>query len=131
MFIKLVPSQIVKQVYQNINHEILDILFNVKNYTISIGIDKDNYLTTNFTSEKLIQLKEGKIFSLLLKFNIKDTIKVDIYINNEKVEISKDIIIQEKVKKIPSREKLEIKEIQFFKSFIGICSNIIIYKENT
>ena len=130
MFIKLVPSQIVKQVYQNINHEILDILFNVKNYTISIGIDKDNYLTTNFTSEKLIQLKEGKIFSLLLKFNIKDAIKVDIFINNEKVEISKDIIIQEKVKKIPSKEKLEIKEIQFFKSFIGICSNIIIYKES-
>ena len=128
IFLKIVPSQIIKHVYQSINHKILDVFFNVKNI-ISFGIDKDNYLTTNFTSEKLIQLKEGKMFSLLIKFILKDIIKVEIFINNEKVEISKDIIIKEKDKKISSKEKPEIKELRFFKTFIGICSNIMIYKE--
>ena len=130
MFIRLVPQQIIKQVYPIINYRILDVLFNNKNKIISIGIDKENYLTTNFTSEKLIQLKENKIISLLIKINFKEIAKSEIFINNEKIDISKDIIIEEKDKKINSKEKLEIKELKFFKNFIGICSNIIIYKES-
>ena len=128
IFMKLLPSQIIKQVYPIIKYKILDIKFNDKNKMISIGIDKDNYLTTNFTSEKLLQLKENKIFSILIKLSLKESIKTDIFINNEKVDIPKKIIIEED-KNINSKEKLEIKELKFFRNFIGICSNIIIYKE--
>ena len=130
LFIKLVPSQIVKQVYPFINYKIFDIFFNDKNYNISIGIDKDYYLTTNFTNEKLIQIKENKIISLLIKLHFKDVIKTDIFINNEKVEISKNNIDKNKNKKIVNKEKFEIKELRLFRFFIGLCSNIIIYKES-
>ena len=130
MFIKLFPSQIIKQVYPIINYKLLDIIFNTKNNNISIGIDKDNYLITSFTSEKIIKLKENKIFSLLIKLNFKEYIRTEFYINNEKVDIPKEYIIQEKDNKINNKEKIEIKELKFFKNFIGLCSNIIIYKES-
>ena len=61
LFIKLVPSQIIKQVYTIFNHKIFDIFFTDKTYNICKGIDKDNYLTTNFTYDKLIKIKEKKI----------------------------------------------------------------------
>ena len=130
MFIKLFPSQIIKQQYPIINYKLLDIIFNTKKNNISIGIDKDNYLTTSFTSEKIIKLKENKIFSLLIKLNLKEFIRTEFYINNEKVDIPKDIIIKEKDNKVNNKEKIEIKELKFFKNFIGLCSNIIIYKES-
>ena len=130
MFIKLVPSQIIRQVYPIINYKIFDVIFNVRNKMISIGIDKENFLITNFTSEKLAQLKENKILSLLIKLNFKEIEKTEIFVNNEKVEIPRNIIIEEKDKKFNSKDKLEIKELKFFKNFIGICSNIIIYKES-
>ena len=128
MFIKLLPSQVIKQVYPIINFKILDIFFS-KNKNISIGIDKDNYLITNFTSDKLKQLQDSKMISILVKLSLKDNLKTEIFVNNEKVEISKDIIKQDKDKKNISKE-LEIKKIKFFETFIGICSNIIIYKES-
>ena len=130
MFIKLLPSQIIKQVYPIIKYKILDIVFNDKSKMISIGIDKDNYLISNFTSEKLIQLKENKIISILVKLTLKDFIKVEIFVNNEKVDKPKNIIIKTKDNKNNMKEKMEIKELKFFKYFIGICSNIIIYKES-
>ena len=130
MFIKLFPSQVIKQVYPVINYKLFDIIFNTKNYNISIGIDKDNYLITNFTSDKIIKLKENKIFSLLIKLNLKEFIWTEFYINNEKIDIPKEFIIKEKINKINSKEKIEIKELKFFKNFIGLCSNIIIYKES-
>ena len=130
IFIKLIPSQIIKQVFPIINFKILDIFFNNQNNNISIDIDKDNYLTTNFTSEHLIKLKENTIFSLLIKLSLKNHLMTEIYINNEKVDIPEDIIIKEKDKNNSSKEDFEIKELKLFKNFIGICSNIMIYKES-
>ena len=128
VFIKLLPSQIIKQVYPRINYKIIDVFF-TKNKKISIGIDVDNCLITNFTSKQLKNLPDNKTISILAKFSFNDTIKTEIFVNNEKVEIPKDSIIKEKDKK-NSKEKLEIKKIKLFETFIGICSNIILYKES-
>ena len=132
LFIKLLPNEIVEQIDKNMNYKILDIY--LKNgeekenkSNISIGIDKDNFLITSFTSKNLVKLPENKMISILFKFNLKEITKTEIFIDNEKIEISKDIIIQDKEKK--SRDHIKIKKIKFFNNFIGICSNIIIYKE--
>ena len=129
IFIKLIPSQIIKKVYHDINYKILDVFFNNKDNNISISIDKDNYLTTNFTSDHLIKLKENTIISLLIKFTLKNNLNTEFFINNEKVDITENIINQ-KYKNNNIKENYEIKELKFFKNFIGICSNIIIYKES-
>ena len=129
MYIKLLPSQIIKQIFTDIKYTILDVLFNDKSKNIIIGLDKDNYLTTNFTNEKLIKLEDSKIISLLVKVYFKDHVKTDIYINNKKVEISSDNLKNIKNEK-KSKDKLEINGIKLFNNFIGICSSILIYKES-
>ena len=129
MYIKLLPSQIIKQIYTDIKYIILDVLFNDKSKNIIIGLDKENYLTTNFTNEKLIKLEDSKIISLLVKVYFKDHVKTDIYINNKKVEISSDNLKNIKNEK-KSKDKLEINGIRLFNNFIGICSSILIYKES-
>ena len=129
MYIKLLPSQIMKQVYTDIKYTILDVLFNDKSKNIIIGLDKENYLTTNYTNEKLIKLEDSKIISLLVKICFKDRVKTDIYINNKKVEISTNNLKNIKNEK-KSKENLEINGIKLFNNFIGICSNILIYKES-
>ena len=133
-FIKLIGNDIVKEINKEIKFTLLDIYFKNKEKrenkkeknNISIEIDKDYYLTTNFTSENLVKLPENKMISILIKLNIKEISKTEIFINDEKIEISKNIIIKETENK-SSHNK--IRQIQFFKNFIGICSNIIIYKE--
>ena len=129
MHIKLLPSQIIKQIYTDIKYIILDVLFNDKSKNIIIGLDKENYLTTNFTNEKLIKLEDSKVISLLVKIYFKDHVKTDIYINNKKVEISSDNLKNIKNEK-KSKDKLEINGIKLFNNFIGICSSILIYKES-
>ena len=128
IFIKILPSQIIKQVYPKINYKIIDVFFN-RNKNVSIGIDIDNCLITNFTSKPLKNLQDNKFISILVKFNFKDNIKTEIFVNNEKVDIPKDSILHEKDKK-NNKEKYEIKKIKLFETFIGMCSNIIIYKED-
>ena len=132
LFIELPSKDTIKEINEEINYEIININLKkkddkeeIREKNISIGIDKNNFLITNFTSKSLVKLPENKIISILVKLNIKE-IKTEIFINNEKVEISKDIIIQEKEKK---SSEYKIKQIKLFKNFIGICSNIIIYKE--
>ena len=129
MYIKLLPSLIMKKVYTDIKYTILDVLFNDKSKNISIGLNNENYLTTNYTKEKLIKLEDSKIISLLVKIYYKDNIKTDIYINNKKVEISTDNLKNNKNEK-QNKEKLKINEIKLFYNFIGICSSILIYKES-
>ena len=131
-FIELLPRDIIKETNQEINYELININLKKKDdkgvkkeKNILISIDKDNFLITNFTSKNLVKLPENKMISIFVKLNIKE-IKTDIFINNEKVEISKDILIQEKEKK---SGEYKIRQIRLFKNFIGICSNIIIYKE--
>ena len=129
MYIKLLPSQIIKQVYTDIKYTLLDILFNDKSKNIAIGLDKENYLTTNFTNEKLIKLEDNKIISILVKVYFKDHVKTDIYINNKKVEITNDNIKNNKNEK-KSKDKLEVNGIKLFNNFIGICSSILIFKDS-
>ena len=129
MYIKLLPSQIMKLVYADIKYTILDVLFNDKSKNIIIGLNKENYLTTNYTKGKLIKLEDSKIISLLVKIYFKGHIKTDIYINNKKVEISTDNLKNSK-NETQNKEKLEINEIKLFYNFIGICSSILIYKES-
>ena len=129
-FIKIFPSQIIKKVNSNMKFQILDIIFNNQNNNISIGIDNDNYLITNYTSEKLIQLKENAMFSILVNISLTVCLKIELFINNEKVAMPNYINIIETNNENNSEENFEIKELLFFKNFIGICSNIIIYKES-
>ena len=134
LFIKLIDNNIIKEINGEINFTILDVyLKNKENKeskkeknNISFKINKDYYLTTNFTSENLVKLPENKMISIFIKLNIKEVIKTEMYINEEKIEISEDIIINEYKKKSSNNK---IRQIKFFKNFIGICSNIMIYKE--
>ena len=84
-FIKIFPSQIIKKVNSNIKFQILDVIFNNQNNNISIGIDNDNYLITNYTSEKLIQLKENAMFSILVNISLTVCLKIELFINNERL----------------------------------------------
>ena len=130
-FIKLIENDIIKEDNEERNFTLLDV--NLKNKedkenqnNILIGVNKNYFLTTNFTSENLVKLPENKMVSILIKLNIKEIAKTEIFINDEKIEIPKNIIIKEKEKKLSHNK---IKQIKFFENFIGICSNIIIFKE--
>ena len=131
-FIKLLPNNIVQNINPEIPYKILDVYIdkeNNKQKNIIINIDKNNFLSTNYTSKNLIKLPENKMISFLVKLNLKELTKTEIYIDNEKIEIPKEIIIQDKDNKLNTSQN-KIKKIKFFQNFIGICSNIIIYKEN-
>ena len=135
LFIKLIPNNIVQNIYPEISSKIIDIYLKSnedketkKHKNIIISIDKDYFLCTNYTSKNLVKLPENKLISILVKINIKEITKTEIFIDNEKIEISKDIIIPDFDKK--SNKGQKIKNVKLFQNFVGICSNIIIYKEN-
>ena len=124
MFIKVFPSEYIKTVHSNTTFNLLELKFNGKNKDkdISINIDSENNLITNFTSEKLAKLTENDTNSLLIKFKKKKKIKVKLYLNGKKICYNKD---KEKEK---DRDKEEVKEIVLFKNFIGICYNFMLFK---
>ena len=124
MFIKVFPSEFIKTVHSNTTFNLLELKYNEKNKDkdISINIDSENNLITNFTSETLAKLTENDTNSLLIKFKKKKRIKVKIYLNGKKIRYNKD---KEKEK---DRDKEEVKEIVLFKNFIGICYNFMIFK---
>ena len=124
MFIKVFPSEYIKTVHSNTTFNLLELKFNEKNKDkdISINIDSENNLITNFTSEKLAKLTENDTNSLLIKFKKKKKIKVKLYLNGKKICYNKD---KEKEK---DRDKEEVKEIVLFKNFIGICYNFMLFK---
>ena len=124
MFIKVFPSEYIKTVHSNTSFNLLELKFNEKNKDkdISIKLDSENNLITNFTSETLAKLTENDTNSLLIKFKKKKKIKVKLYLNGKKIRYNKD---KEKEK---DRDKEEIKEIVLFKNFIGICYNFILFK---
>ena len=130
LFIKLIPEKIIKKLYKNIKYKILSVKFdnNNENKNISIGIDNNNYLITNFTNKEIIKLEENKTICLLFKLNLKEKTKSEIFIDNKKIELNKDVIIHEEKDK--KTNDLKIRKIKFFQNYIGICSNIIIYKES-
>ena len=134
-FIKLLPNKIVTKINPEICFEILDINIEYnenkqkKKKNIILNIDKDYYLSTNYTSKSLVKLPENQMISILVKINMKDIFKTEIFINNEKIEIPKDIIIKQDRDSKSNKNHNKIESLIFFQNFIGICSNIIIYKE--
>jgi hypothetical protein len=124
MFIKVFPSELIKKSYFKEVFQLLELKFNDKNKEkdISIEIDMDNNLMTNFTSGPIANLSENGTNWLLIKFKKKKKIKVKIYLNGKKIYYNKE---KEKEK---DKEKEEIKEIVLFRNFIGICYNFLIFK---
>ena len=124
MFIKVFPSEYIKTVHSNTTFNLLELKCNEKNKNkdISINIDSENNLITNYTTETLAKLTENDTNSLLIKFKKKKKIKVKLYLNGKKINYNKD---KEKEK---DKDKEEVKEIVLFKNFIGICYNFMIFK---
>ena len=131
MFIKVLQSEYIKAVYPKINFKLLELRFLDNSNTISINIDIDNQITILNIKEPLIKLVENEMNCVLIKFNLnkkKSLINCEINVGFNKVDVPPIPIIdsdKEKNAKINN----EIKDVVLFKNFIGICSNIIIYKE--
>ena len=56
LFIKVLPSEYINDVYPKVIFRLLEIRFNDKKKTININIDIDNKLTTSYTNEPLYQI---------------------------------------------------------------------------
>ena len=117
--------------YPKINFKLLELRFQDNSNTISINIDIDNQITIPNVKEPLIKLVENEMNCVLIKFNLnkkKSLINCEINVGFNKIDVQPIPIIdsdKEKNQKINN----EIKDIVLFKNFIGICSNIIVYKE--
>ena len=129
IFIKILPSEYIKAVYNKITFKLFELRFtDSNNKPIHININSDNQLITPLKNDPLFQLLENETNCIVFKFNKKKTtINGEIQIGFHKVELPP--IPLETGKGKNSKIKEEIKEIVLFKNFIGICSNIIIYKE--
>ena len=131
LFIKVLPSEYIKAVYPKVIFRLLELRFNDKNKTnFKLNIDIDNKLTINNSTEPLYQLLDTETNCILIKFNNnkkKKIVNSEIYVGLNKVELAPIVVESDKDKN--SKFKDEIKEIVLFKNFVGICSNIIIYKE--
>ena len=131
MFIKVLQSEYIKAVYPKINFKLLELRFQDNSNTISINIDIDNQITIPNVKEPLIKLVENEMNCVLIKFNLnkkKSLINCEINVGFNKIDVQPIPIIdsdKEKNQKVNN----EIKDIVLFKNFIGICSNIILYKE--
>ena len=129
LFIKVLPSKYIQDVFTKIIFRLLELRFNDKNKKpININMNIDNELTTSYTKKPLYKLSESETNCILIKFNKKrKAINSEIYVGFNKIDLPS---IKDETKKEEEGElKDEIKEIVLFKNFIGICTNIIIYKE--
>ena len=137
LFIKVLPSEYIKAVYSSINNKILELrLIGQKKEGFTININRDNKLCTNFTGDKtFFQLVDNEINCVTIKFNInkKKELNSEIYLGQDKEELSPIPLFENEKEKTEKNKnekiKDEISEIILFKNFIGICTNIIIYKE--
>ena len=121
LFIKLIPYNIIKKEYPNHCTGLLELEFLDKSKNISFNIDNEYNLIINNTKDKLAKLDENKYINILFSFNKKDSFKIDIYINTKKIEFKND--------KIELKDNYEINSINFFKNFLGQCTNIILFKD--
>ena len=131
LFIKVLPSEYIKAVYPKVIFRLLELRFNDKNKkNLNINIDIDNNLTTSYTDKPLYKLSDSETNCIIIKFNNnkkKKVINSEIHAGFNKIELPP--IPDESDKEKSGKSKDEIKEVVLFKNFIGICSNIIIYKE--
>ena len=120
LFIKVIPSEYLKSFVNITNFGILKLKLIEKNKEREISIFSDinnnlNISTSNFFKAKLL---EDETNCLLIKFKKKKKINIKIYLNSKKIFEEKSF----------EMEKPEIKELLFFENFIGICYNIMIFK---
>ena len=122
--LKLNPEE-TRQIFQINFTKLINIkLSNGKN--ISLNIDMENILTCSFSNDTLFQFKKNEINSCLIKLkNNNKILEIEIYINEKKIEYNLDNEISLNEKKM-----VEIEYISFFNFFTGICSSIIIYKND-
>ena len=70
LFIKVLPSEYIKAVYQKVIFRLLELRLNDKNKTnFKSNIDVQNKLTINNSTEPLCQLLDNKTNCILIKFN--------------------------------------------------------------
>ena len=127
-FIKLISKENIKNVDPNHNSGLFELVFADPTKNISFNIDNENNLINNITKDKITKLEENKFINILIKFNLKDSLKIEIYLNNKKIDFPNDQIAIKDNEKSKIKEKYEIKSMNFFKNFIGECTNIIIFK---
>ena len=135
LFVKLIDCKFIISVNQ-INKEpmllanLTQIKFKNKKINIDINIKYDDNPQTQEGNEnlnsinipyKLFNIKETN--NILIK--IAKDLKIKIYINGNEISVP-ITIIKEKSKE--GNNKIE--SLQFFKGFYGICSTIMIYKDN-
>ena len=130
IFIKLVPDELKKGIEINQSHynDLFELKFADQSKNISFNIDYGNYLTNNISDEKIIKLEENKYINILFKFILKESLKIEIYIDNKKIDFKNDQIPIKDSEKQKIKEKYEITSIDFFRNFLGECSNIILFK---
>ena len=130
IFIKLLSNEYKKsiEINKNYNSDLFELNFSDQSKNLSFNIDYDNNLINNLTKEKIIKLEENKYINVLFKFNLRESFKIEIYINNNKIDFKNDQIIIKDDEKQKIKEKYEIKSINFFRNFLGECSNIILFK---
>ena len=131
MFIKVMKSEYIKAINPKINFKLFEMKFQEKKNSICINIDTDNQLTSPMCKDPLIKLDENEMNCVLIKLSAnkkKTIINSELYVGITRVDLPPISMIElEKDKN--AKNNCEIKEIALFKNFIGICSNIIIYKE--
>ena len=124
MFIKVFPSEYTKAVFSKASFKLVDLKLTDKNKDVSIGLDLDHNIVTNFSIDPLGKLDENETNWLLIKFKKKKKLKTKIYLNG--IKLTK--LLKKSKEKDKDKDKDELLEIVLFKNFIGICYNIIIFK---
>ena len=144
-FVKLIDYNYISPLYKD-NKESLDyanlleVKFKNKNEIININVD---YTELGDTTErqKIISTEESKdnksiknINIPFKSFNIKETnnvliklnknMKIEIYVNGDKKPLSSNIL------SIDTKTENIIDSITFFNKFYGICSTIMLYRDN-
>jgi len=88
LFIKLLPNEIIKKEQPNHIMGLLQLNFFDQGKNISFDIDNDyNLIMNNSSKDKIIKLEGNKFINILFRFNLKDTFKIDIYVNAKKIEL--------------------------------------------
>ena len=134
MFIKVLPSEYIKTIHQIMRYKLLEMDFVDKNQSVQINMNADYAFYIQPNEEPInpnLKLKENETNCILFKFNYtkkKSIINCQIMIGSEKFDLP-PISISDTEKEKNPKTKDEIRDIIFFKNFIGTCSNIIIYKE--
>ena len=138
-FVKLIDYNYISPLKDNNNNSIIDtnlmyIKFKDTKFTIIINIKyKDIGDAVEITKEE--KSKHSIINIPYNLFNIKETnnvvvkmgsnLKIEIYINGNEIPLSSDIIQED------NKNTNKIEYIQFFNGFYGLCSTIILYKDNS